>query len=121
MTGVAVFKSITQCRNLILHIHAVHTHLTNCTYYFAYQFYRCSHHQMPIAGHLTRTISNGVAVLLSTMLCHASSQLSTHKEYPHFPSFVCFVASTPVCTLQECYGAGDSILQTSVAERGNRR
>ena len=46
MTGVAVFKSITQCRNWILHIHTVHTHLTNCTYCFAYQFYRCSHHQI---------------------------------------------------------------------------
>lgn len=38
MTGVAVTKSINECLICFLHLHVVHTQLTNCTYYLAFQF-----------------------------------------------------------------------------------
>ena len=38
MTGVAVIKIINQCLIFFLHLHVVHTQLTNCTCYLAFQF-----------------------------------------------------------------------------------
>lgn len=38
MTGVAVIKSLNECIIYFLHLHVVHTQLTNCTYYLAFQF-----------------------------------------------------------------------------------
>jgi hypothetical protein len=116
MTGVAVINSIKQCLIFFLHLHVVHTQLTNCTYYLAFQFWRCSHYRMPIQVHVTRTISHGRAVQASTILCHVSSRWSTHSDLSHLRPFVSLVASTRVCASRATYGAADSIPQTTGVE-----